>query len=85
MPKVSDDGSTVSDLAQCAGNKAVRRYRAHHVRIDYVPAPDVQAILDWWLNAKPNTCKAGVIDDLVRAGHKAISGNGQGDAPVSKS
>lgn len=58
------------------GNIArVLRYRARHRRIDYVPSPEVLAIIDGWLKAKLNNCKAGVIDDLVRAGHKAISGN----------
>ena len=60
------------------GNTArVRRYRARHRRIDYVPSPAVLVIIDAWLKAKLNNCKAGVIDDLVRAGHKAISGNAQ--------
>ena len=61
------------------------RYRARHRRIDYVPSPEVLAIIEGWLSAKLNNCRAGVIDDLIRAGHKAISGNAQGDAPVRKS
>ena len=66
------------------GNSArVLRYRARHRRIDYVPSPEVLAIIEGWLNAKLNNCRAGVIDDLVRAGHKAISGNGQ-VIPLSK-
>lgn len=68
--------------APSTGNSArVLRYRASHRRIDYVPSPEVLAIIDGWLKATLNNCKAGVIDALVRAGHKAISGNAQEAQP----
>ena len=53
----------------------VRRYRAMHRRIDYAPSSDALAIIELWLGAKLDNCRAGVIDRLVLAGHNAISGN----------
>lgn len=64
------------------GNRArVMRYRARHRRIDYVPSPEVLAIIDLWLKAKLNHCMVGVIDELVIAGHNAIAGNAQEAQP----
>ena len=58
------------------GNRArQRRYRIQHKRIDFFPSPDVLQIIEHHVAAKLDTCKAGVIDELVRAGHKAITGN----------
>lgn len=54
----------------------VKRYRANHRRIDYVPGPDALAIIEKHLCANPNNYSlAGVIDDLVMAGDSVISGN----------
>ena len=59
------------------GNKArVRRYRASHRRLDYTPSPDVQAIIEHHIAIRTDPCIAGVIDQLIRAGHRAITGNG---------
>ena len=59
------------------GNQArVRRYRAVHRRFDYVPSPDVLAIIEHHLKIGTDYCVAGVIDYLVRAGHQTITGNG---------
>lgn len=59
------------------GNKArVRRYRACHRRIDYVPSPDVSVTIDHHLKIGTDPCLAGVIDCLIRTGHRAMSGNG---------
>ncbi|MBL8348893.1 MAG: hypothetical protein JNL87_01140 [Burkholderiaceae bacterium] len=59
--------------ARREGNKAaVERYRLKNTRIDYVPAPDVLAIIRHWRKARLNNCAAGVIDKLVREGHRAI-------------
>lgn len=59
------------------GNKTrVRRYRAIHRRIDYVPSPDVLMIIDHHLKTGTDPCIAGVLDYLIRAGHQAITGNG---------
>lgn len=59
------------------GNRArVRRYRACHRRIDYVPSPDVWPIIHHHVTIGTDPCLAGVIDYLVRAGHHAITGHG---------
>jgi len=61
---------------QASGNLArVRRYRALHRRVDYIPSPAALAIIAAWLDAKLDNCLAGVLDRLVLAGHDAISGN----------
>ena len=75
--KTSKTTDTV--LGTGTGNSArVLRYRSRHRRIDYVPSPAVLAIIESWLSAKLDNCLAGVIDSLVLAGNKAISGNGKG-------
>lgn len=53
----------------------VQRYRAKHRRIDYAPADDVTAIIERHLRAGLDNCLAGVIDRLIRAGSKTITGN----------
>lgn len=59
------------------GNQArVRRYRAIHRRIDYVPSPDVLPIIEYHLKIRTDPCIVGVIDYLIRTGHQHISGNG---------
>ena len=54
----------------------VQRYRATHRRIDYAPSPAVLAAIDRHLAAGLDNCIAGVIDHLIEAGDKAITGNG---------
>lgn len=54
----------------------VRRYRQQHPRIDYFPSPDVMDIIEHHLAASGERCIAGVLDGLIRMGHKAVSGNG---------
>lgn len=53
-----------------------RRYRLRHRRIDYVPAPDVMSIIEHHREIKPD-CVAGIIDKLLRLGHKAVAGNAE--------
>ena len=53
----------------------VQRYRATHRRIDYVPAPDALAAIERHLAAGMDNCIAGVIDHLIEAGDKAVTGN----------
>ena len=58
------------------GNRArVQRYRAKHRRIDYVPSPAALAAIETWLSRQLDNCAAGVIDQLILVGHRAISGN----------
>lgn len=59
------------------GNRTrVRRYRAIHRRIDYIPSPDVLQIIEHHLKMGTDACLAGVIDYLIRAGQQSITGNG---------
>lgn len=55
----------------------VRDYRDHHKRIDYYPSPDVSEIIKYHQENSGEPCAAGVIDDLIRAGHRAVTGNGE--------
>jgi hypothetical protein len=64
------------DQAQESNRARVRRYRAKHQRIDFVPSPDVLQIIEHHFKAGMDSCLVGVIDNLVRAGHQAITGNG---------
>jgi hypothetical protein len=67
----------MKSTAQLSANrKRVRRYRASHRRIDYVPSPDVLRIIDHHLQLGTDPCVAGVIDYLIRSGQQAITGNG---------
>lgn len=73
---MSDKAISSSMNQGISGNCAVRRYRASHRRIDFAPSPDVASIIDQQLEAGLNNCLSGVVDNLVRLGHKAIvSGN----------
>lgn len=53
-----------------------KRYRAKHKRIDYAPDPAALAIILAHY-ARKELCLAGVIDELILAGDKAVSGNGR--------
>ncbi len=65
------------NLPKITGNQArVRRYRANHRRIDYIPCADVLSIILHHLKIGTDPCLAGVIDYLVRTGHRSITGNG---------
>jgi hypothetical protein len=71
------EGFTSSSTARLTGNRArLRRYRAMHRRIDYVPSPDVLPIIQHHLKIGKDPYLAGVIDYLIRSGHQAITGNG---------
>jgi hypothetical protein len=56
--------------------RRVRRYRQQRSRIDYYPSSDVLDIIQYHLANSGEPCVAGVIDGLIRAGHRAVSGNG---------
>ncbi len=76
--------TTQTNTEPTTGNRArVRRYRAAHTRIDYVPSPSALAVIEAWQSRKLDNCKAGIIDRLLLAGHKAmtreeVSGHGVG-------
>jgi len=54
----------------------LRRYRQRNRRIDYYPSPDVLDIVKYHLANGTEPCLAGILDGLIRAGHRAVSGNG---------
>lgn len=59
------------------GNRRrVRRYRAIHRRLDYVPSFDVVPIIEHYLKAGTDRYLAGVLDYLIRTAHYTITGNG---------
>lgn len=54
----------------------VKRFRASHRRIDYVPGPEALEIIEAHFRSNPNNYSlAGVLDYLVMAGDHAITGN----------
>lgn len=52
------------------------RYRQRHRRIDYYPSPDVADLIGHHQATSDEKCLAGILDTLIRAGHRAVSGNG---------
>ena len=70
---MNSDETTVKVMARVR----VQKYRATHRRIDYAPAPDALAAIERHLATGMDNCIAGVIDKLIEAGDKAITGNGQ--------
>jgi hypothetical protein len=51
-------------------------YRQKHRRYDYYASPDVADIIAHYRATGTETCIAGIIDSLIREGHKFVSGNG---------
>ena len=62
-----------------------RRFRASHRRIDYAPRPAVLAIIDQHLFGDLGKSITGVLDQLVLAGHAAITGNSHGPTLLATS
>ena len=54
----------------------LQRYRLRHRRVDYYPAPDVTDIIAHHQATGREVCIAGILDGLIRAGHRVVSGNG---------
>lgn len=54
----------------------LERYRITHNRIDYYPSPDVADIIKYHQANSSEPCIAGILDGLIRAGHRIVSGNG---------
>lgn len=80
-PKVNEGQApvnrlTLTDVARQGNRVRVRRYRSKHRRIDYVPSKVAAEIIEACLVSKLSNCTAGVIDRLVCAGYRAMSGNG---------
>lgn len=64
--------------SKMAARVRVQRYRAAHRRIDYAPSTEALALIERHLAAGLDNCTAGVIDRLIVAGDKSITGNGEG-------
>ena len=54
----------------------IERYRQKHNRIDYYPSPDVVDIIKHHQSNSSEPCIAGILDGLIRSGHRSVSGNG---------
>ena len=53
----------------------VRRYRLkQQARYDYYASPDVAAIIAHYQAKSSERCVAGILDGLIRAAHRALSG-----------
>lgn len=70
-----DDPTGIKPEKKARSLARMRRYRARIRRIDYVPRPDVLAIIEHYMTKHPKNRPAGVIDALIRRGHEAVSGN----------
>lgn len=69
--------TTTTDSKPSTGNRArVHRYRTTHRRIDYVPSAEALKVINARLSQGLDNCAAGVIDRLILAGDRAMSGNG---------
>jgi len=53
----------------------LERYRLAHPRIDFYPSPDVADIIKYHQDNSSEKCVAGILDGLIRAGHRTVSGN----------
>jgi hypothetical protein len=59
-----------------SASRRMQRCRAKHPRIDYFPSPDVLAIIEHHRASGGEKCTAGILDGLIRAGHRSVTGNG---------
>jgi hypothetical protein len=55
----------------------VRRYRERNPRFEFYPSPDVLQIIRHYQDTANDKCIAGILDGLIRAGHRAVTGNGR--------
>ena len=55
----------------------LQRYRQRNRRLDYYPSPDVADIISHHQTNSSEKCVAGILDGLIRAGHRIVSGNGR--------
>ena len=52
----------------------LQRYRQRNRRYEFYPAPDVVDIILHWQANGHEKCIAGILDGLIRAGHRAVTG-----------
>ena len=55
----------------------LQRYRQRNRRYEFYPSQDVIDIIEHHLQTGPEKCLAGVLDGLIRSGHRAVTGNGR--------
>ena len=66
----------IPHLTVTAITSRVRRYRKQRQRYDFYPSADVVDIIRHYQATGNDKCIAGILDGLIRAGHRAIvSGN----------
>ena len=53
----------------------LQRYRLRNRRFEFYPSQDVLDIILHWQANGHEKCIAGILDGLIRAGHRAASGN----------
>lgn len=53
----------------------LQRYRQRNRRFEFYPSQDVLDIILHWQTNGPEKCVAGILDGLIRAGHRAVTGN----------
>ena len=53
----------------------LQRYRQRNRRYEFYPSPDVADIIQHHIETGAEKCLAGVLDGLIRAGHRAVTGN----------
>jgi hypothetical protein len=54
----------------------LQRYRQRNRRYEFYPSPDVVDIIEHHLATGDEKCLAGVLDGLIRVGHRTVTGNG---------
>lgn len=54
----------------------LKRYRQRNRRYEFYPSPDVADIIQHHLATGDEKCLAGVLDGLIRVGHRTVTGNG---------
>ena len=86
MPKLTVENADPQRSARASNLLSVQKYRTKHRRIDYVPSAAVMAVLNTWHAKGLCNCWAGVIDKLVLAGDRVMSGHcdAQSDSKVAK-
>jgi hypothetical protein len=79
MPSDPKDLGSIGVTSRSRNTQRVQRFRERRPRIDFYPSPDVLAILLHHRKSGPDPTFAGILDGLVRLGHRAlgISGNGK--------
>ena len=65
------------EAKRAAQREASRRYHSTHQRIEYAPAPPVLEAIERHLAGGLDSCRAGVLDALILAGDRAITGKGE--------